>query len=106
MADVYGQLVAEGWLAARQGSVTRVAGQAPAAEAGPAPEARARRLRYDLRPGSPDVAAFPRSRWLAAARRALNTAPAEAFGDAPTPAAGRNCTRPWPGTWPGRAECG
>jgi GntR family transcriptional regulator/MocR family aminotransferase len=29
------------------------------------------------------VAAFPRSRWLAAARRALNTAPAEAFGNAP-----------------------
>jgi GntR family transcriptional regulator/MocR family aminotransferase len=26
------------------------------------------------------VAAFPRSRWLAAARRALNTAPSEAFG--------------------------
>ncbi|MGH3123628.1 MAG: PLP-dependent aminotransferase family protein, partial [Streptosporangiaceae bacterium] len=39
--------------------------------------------RHDLRPGSPDVAAFPRSRWLAAARRALNTAPAGAFGDAP-----------------------
>ena len=83
VVDVYGQLVAEGWLAARQGSVTRVAGQVPAAMAVPAPEAASRRLRYDLRPGSPDVAAFPRSRWLAAARRALNTAPAEAFGDAP-----------------------
>ena len=83
VVDVYGQLVAEGWLVARQGSVTRVAGRAPAAETGPAPAGAARRLRYDLRPGSPDVAAFPRSRWLAAARRALNTAPAEAFGDAP-----------------------
>ena len=29
------------------------------------------------------MAAFPRSRWLAAARRALNGAPAEAFGYAP-----------------------
>jgi GntR family transcriptional regulator/MocR family aminotransferase len=83
VVDVYGQLVAEGWLVARQGSVTRVAGRAQAAEAGPAPAGAARRLRYDLRPGSPDVAAFPRSRWLAAARRALNTAPAEAFGNAP-----------------------
>ena len=83
VVDVYGQLVAEGWLVARQGSVTRVAGRAPAAEAGPAPAGAARRLRYDLRPGSPDVAAFPRSRWLAAARRALNAAPAEAFGNAP-----------------------
>ena len=83
VVDVYGQLVAEGWLVARQGSVTRVAGRPPAAETGPAPPGAGRRLRYDLRPGSPDVAAFPRSRWLAAARGALNAAPAEAFGDAP-----------------------
>jgi GntR family transcriptional regulator / MocR family aminotransferase len=83
VVDVYGQLVAEGWLVARQGSVTRVANRAPVAEAGPTPADEPRRPRYDLRPGSPDVAAFPRSRWLAAARRALNGAPAEAFGDAP-----------------------
>jgi GntR family transcriptional regulator/MocR family aminotransferase len=80
VADAYGQLVAEGWLVARQGSVTRVAGPPPAAEAVSARAGAPRRLRYDLRPGSPDVAAFPRSRWLAAARRALNTAPSEAFG--------------------------
>ena len=83
VVNVYGQLVAEGWLVARQGSVTRVAGRAPVAETGPAPADEPRQPRYDLRPGSPDVAAFPRSRWLAAARRALNSAPAEAFGDAP-----------------------
>jgi GntR family transcriptional regulator / MocR family aminotransferase len=83
VVDVYGQLVAEGWLAARQGSVTRVAGRPPAAGTVPAPETASRRLGYDLRPGSPDVAAFPRSRWLATARRALNAAPAEAFGNAP-----------------------
>ena len=35
------------------------------------------------RAAAPDVAAFPRPRWLAAARRALNAAPAEAFGNAP-----------------------
>ena len=83
VVNAYGQLVAEGWLAARQGSVTRVAGRAPEAEAASTQTGPARRLRYDLRPGSPDVAAFPRSRWLASARRALNAAPADAFGDAP-----------------------
>jgi GntR family transcriptional regulator / MocR family aminotransferase len=36
--------------------------------------------RYDLRPGSPDVSAFPRQAWLAATRRALAAAPAEALG--------------------------
>lgn len=31
-------------------------------------------------PGQPDVSAFPRTAWAAAARRALATAPSEAFG--------------------------
>jgi GntR family transcriptional regulator/MocR family aminotransferase len=31
-------------------------------------------------PGSPDLAAFPRTQWLAAARRALTAAPHDAFG--------------------------
>jgi GntR family transcriptional regulator/MocR family aminotransferase len=119
VADAYGQLVAEGWLVARQGSGTRVAGRTAAPEvlAGTASEtppttwgyARAdpgggtRRgsqdatrpglwddrwpgplgsglVRYDLRPGSPDLSAFPRAAWLAAARRALSSAPGSAFG--------------------------
>jgi GntR family transcriptional regulator / MocR family aminotransferase len=80
VADAYGQLVAEGWLVARQGSGTRVADRAPAVEAAVAPGAEAAPPRYDLRPGSPDVAAFPRTAWLACARRALATAPSEAFG--------------------------
>jgi GntR family transcriptional regulator/MocR family aminotransferase len=80
VADAYGQLVAEGWLTARQGSGTRVAGRPPAAEAATTPATEVSRLRYDLRPGSPDTSAFPRPDWLAAARRALNAAPAEALG--------------------------
>jgi GntR family transcriptional regulator/MocR family aminotransferase len=40
----------------------------------------ARHVRYDLRPGSPDLAAFPRAGWLAATRRALATVPADAMG--------------------------
>ncbi|MFH8802788.1 PLP-dependent aminotransferase family protein [Streptomyces sp. NPDC017936] len=75
----YDQLVAEGYLTARQGSGTRVASlPSPAA---PAPEAaaRAREPRHDLRPGSPDVGAFPAAAWLRALRRAIATAPSLAY---------------------------
>lgn len=79
-ADAYGQLVAEGWLTARQGSGTTVATR-PAATSGPAPAiATPPHGRYDLRAGMPSLSAFPRSAWLAAARRALTAAPAETLG--------------------------
>ena len=80
VADAYSQLIAEGWLTARPGAGTYVADRSPALEAAAAPAPPASRLRYDLRPGSPDTAAFPRSAWLAATRRALAAAPAEALG--------------------------
>ncbi|WP_317891413.1 aminotransferase-like domain-containing protein [Saccharopolyspora pogona] len=35
---------------------------------------------HDLRQGQPDAASFPRTAWLAAARRAIKVAPNEAFG--------------------------
>ncbi|MGW2375754.1 MULTISPECIES: MocR-like pyridoxine biosynthesis transcription factor PdxR [Kitasatospora] len=80
-AEAYAELVAEGWLTARQGSGTTVAERAapvrpdrarrPARRPGPA---------HDLRQGQPDAASFPRTAWLAAARRALTAAPNEAFG--------------------------
>ncbi len=82
VADAYGQLVAEGWLAARHGSGTWVAERAgpPAGQSRPLPGPAARGARYDLRPGVPDLAAFPRAAWLAAARRALAAAPARDLG--------------------------
>jgi GntR family transcriptional regulator / MocR family aminotransferase len=97
VTEVYEQLVAEGWLVARQGSGTVVAdrmavepgtrtasggtGPVPSGT-GPAVASRggAARPRYDLTPGTPDVSAFPRNEWLAAARRAWSSAPAAAFG--------------------------
>ncbi|MCP3818891.1 PLP-dependent aminotransferase family protein [Streptomyces sp. A3M-1-3] len=84
VADAYAELVAEGWLTARQGSGTRVAPRsaprrAAAPQSGPRRSAR-RRPTYSLMPGSPDLAAFPRTAWLAAARRALTAAPNDAFG--------------------------
>src|SRR5437764_7403666 len=84
VADAYADLVAEGWLTARQGSGTRVADRAVSRPAGPAPRPRERRrLAYDLIPGSPDLAFFPRAQWLKAARRALTAAPYQAldYGD-------------------------
>ncbi|MGW0753562.1 MocR-like pyridoxine biosynthesis transcription factor PdxR [Streptomyces sp. NPDC002587] len=84
VAEAYAELVAEGWLTARQGSGTRVAERARPRRV-PAAAARVRRPArrgpsYSLRPGSPDVGAFPRAAWLSAARRALTAAPNEAFG--------------------------
>ncbi|MEU9099248.1 PLP-dependent aminotransferase family protein [Streptomyces sp. NPDC048361] len=82
VADAYAELVAEGWLTARQGSGTRVARRAEARQ----DRSHTRRLptrrtpTYNLLAGSPDLAAFPRAEWLKAARRALTAAPHEAFG--------------------------
>jgi GntR family transcriptional regulator / MocR family aminotransferase len=84
VADAYGQLVAEGWLTARQGSGTHVAGQGPAGgapqdvAAGVAAEQQAPRC--SLKPGLPDLSDFPRAAWLSAARRAMAAAPSAAFG--------------------------
>jgi GntR family transcriptional regulator/MocR family aminotransferase len=84
VADAYGQLVAEGWLTARQGSGTVVANRAstpPDAVPPLSPSlSAAKNYRYNLTPGAPDVSTFPRSEWLAAARKALPSAPNEAFG--------------------------
>ncbi|WP_053618055.1 PLP-dependent aminotransferase family protein [Nocardiopsis sp. NRRL B-16309] len=83
VADAYAELVEEGWLTARQGSGTRVARRARPLETDRArspirPEPRP--PSYDLKPSSPDAAAFPRAPWLASARRALAVAPNDAFG--------------------------
>jgi GntR family transcriptional regulator / MocR family aminotransferase len=78
VVDAYGQLVAEGWLAASHGSGTWVAERTepPGAVPPAKPAAKIPAIRYDLRPGVPDVSAFPRAAWLAAARRVLAVAPA------------------------------
>ncbi|MBO0679764.1 PLP-dependent aminotransferase family protein [Mycolicibacterium sp. S2-37] len=78
VADTYAELVAEGWLASRQGAGTWVVNTA--AHQIPV-HSRGTRVtpRHNLMPGSPDVAEFPRTAWLAAARRALTNAPNEAL---------------------------
>ncbi|WP_086732987.1 PLP-dependent aminotransferase family protein [Streptomyces glaucescens] len=82
VAGAYADLVAEGWLTARQGSGTRVADRPvppPARHPDPTPS-RTGRPAYSLIPGSPDLASFPRTQWLKAARRALAAAPNDALG--------------------------
>jgi len=89
VVEAYTQLVAEGWLDARQGSGTRVAAPGPPRRRdsqdraladgarppiGPAPP------RYDFMPGRPDLSAFPRSAWVGALRRVLATLPAARLG--------------------------
>jgi GntR family transcriptional regulator / MocR family aminotransferase len=85
VAEVYSQLVAEGWLTARTGSGTSVA-ERHAAEPGPDALARPQPAapRYDLRPGVPDLSAFPGGAWLATARKVLAAAPRQLL-DYPDP---------------------
>src|SRR5262249_58543330 len=81
VAEACGQLVAEGWLTARTGSGTGVT--PPRRRAQPVPAAAPERVtppRYDLRPGVPDLGAFPRRAWLTAARAALGAAPDHVLG--------------------------
>jgi len=80
IVEAYGQLVAEGWLTAVTGSGTQVAERVIEAVPAIAPAPGSRTIRYDLRPGQPDLSTFPRSAWLAAARKALHAAPTDAFG--------------------------
>jgi GntR family transcriptional regulator / MocR family aminotransferase len=74
VAEAYAELVAEGWLASRQGAGTWVvnscANQAPARPRGGTPVVPT----HNLMPGSPDVSSFPRNEWLASTRRALTDA--------------------------------
>ncbi|MDF5754383.1 PLP-dependent aminotransferase family protein [Spongiactinospora sp. TRM90649] len=76
----YDQLIAEGYLAARQGSGTVVALPPQVVPSSSATPAAAERPRHDLRPGSADASAFPVTAWLESTRRALGSAPADAFG--------------------------
>lgn len=90
VVEVYAQLIAEGWLTGAVGSGTRVAHTPaggpteavtgtdttpPRVDAGTA----LARPTIDLRPGRPDLSSFPRTMWASAVRRALTTAPDDAW---------------------------
>jgi GntR family transcriptional regulator/MocR family aminotransferase len=80
VVEAYEQLVAEGYLSARQGSGTAVA-RAAAAPSPPQPAAVAEPLpRYSFHPGVPDPTAFPADQWVRALRRALRGVRPERLG--------------------------
>ncbi|MGJ7905588.1 PLP-dependent aminotransferase family protein [Actinopolyspora sp. H202] len=74
----YELLVAEGLLLTRQGASTVVATtESPIRRhTGESPVRRPTELRWDLRPGKPDLSMFPRADWLTAQQRALRHVPA------------------------------
>jgi GntR family transcriptional regulator/MocR family aminotransferase len=89
VVETYAQLVAEGYLSARQGAGTVVAARAGAGIAAPAPAPPVGREspphappvpRYDVRSGVPDLSAFPRTAWLAAGARTLRALPDARLG--------------------------
>ncbi|MEV1005800.1 PLP-dependent aminotransferase family protein [Streptomyces sp. NPDC049881] len=83
VADVYAQLVAEGWCEARVGAGTWVgerAGHPRPSARRPAPGTPP----LDLRCGIPDVSGFPRRAWATAARTAVTRAPDADLGYPPT----------------------
>jgi GntR family transcriptional regulator/MocR family aminotransferase len=80
ITTAYEQLGAEGYLESRQGAPVRVAGgvrtQTPRAPAPPLEP----RLAYDFTPGLPDLAGFPRDRWLRSVRAAWRETALDAVG--------------------------
>src|SRR5215470_5106409 len=87
VVEAYEQLAAEGLLVSRQGAGTWVAGLSsrPAGPARPAgsaadPAAATAPARYDMTPGTPDLAGFPRQQWLAALRHAAAVLPHHQLG--------------------------
>jgi GntR family transcriptional regulator/MocR family aminotransferase len=80
VTSAYDQLAAEGYLETRQGAPVRVA---PGVRAqGPRPPAPSllARFAYEFSPGLPDLAGFPRDRWLRSLRSAWREAALDAVG--------------------------
>ncbi|MFD6275341.1 PLP-dependent aminotransferase family protein [Streptomyces sp. NPDC060209] len=81
VTEAYEQLTAESYLRAGRGAGTWVSGSVrPAAEEARDLSPRAPGARVDFRPGTPDLALFPRSAWAAAHRTVLDRLPHSSLG--------------------------
>jgi GntR family transcriptional regulator / MocR family aminotransferase len=81
VTTAFEQLAAEGYLTTRQGAPNRVADGLRAQVSPPAaPPPLLPRYAYDFTPGTPDLAGFPRDRWLRSVRAAWREAPLDAIG--------------------------
>ncbi len=81
VSTAYDQLAAEGYLQTRQGAPVRVAVTVRAPELRPPAPSLVPRFAYDFRPGLPDLAGFPRDRWLRSLRAAWRDATLDVLGD-------------------------
>jgi GntR family transcriptional regulator/MocR family aminotransferase len=80
ITTAYEQLAAEGYLESRQGAPVRVSGRVRAqAPRSPAPPLEPK-FAYDFTPGLPDLAGFPRERWLRSVRAAWRETALDAVG--------------------------
>jgi GntR family transcriptional regulator/MocR family aminotransferase len=97
VVEVFDQLVAEGYLRSSPRSGTVVGGTVvgdPGSTVAPvSPRRQPRPIRFDLRPGIPDLTAFPAASWRRATNRATGLPPADLL-DYPDPY----------GWWPLRVE--
>jgi GntR family transcriptional regulator/MocR family aminotransferase len=84
VSEAYEQLAAEGYLLASQGAPTRVARAVRAPAPAPPPPSLLPSFTYRLDPSLPDLAGFPRDRWLRSLRTAWREAPLDAV-DYPDP---------------------
>lgn len=80
VTEAYSQLAAEGYLRSRQGAPVRVARTVRAATTRPPARSLLPSFPYHFHPGLPDLAGFPRDRWLRSLRAALRQGPLDAVG--------------------------
>jgi GntR family transcriptional regulator / MocR family aminotransferase len=80
VTSVYDQLAAEGYLDTRQGAAVRVAQGVRAQPPRPPAPPLTPRFAYDFTPGLPDLAGFPRDRWLRSLRIAWRESALDAVG--------------------------
>ncbi|HWT90054.1 MAG TPA: PLP-dependent aminotransferase family protein, partial [Solirubrobacterales bacterium] len=80
VTEAYGQLAAEGYLLTRQGAPVQVSRSVRPARPREPAGSLLPSYRYRFDPGLPDLAAFPRDRWLRSLRAAWRQAPIDAVG--------------------------
>jgi GntR family transcriptional regulator / MocR family aminotransferase len=80
VTEAYSQLAAEGYLVTRQGAPVRVARTVRSAPARPPARSMLPSFPLNFHPGLPDLAGFPRDRWLRSLRAAWRQAPLDAVG--------------------------
>ncbi len=80
MTSAYDQLAAEGYLETKQGAHVRVARGVRAQPPRPPTPSLLGKFAYDFTPGLPDLAGFPRDRWLRSLRSAWRETALDAVG--------------------------